>query len=324
MLFLKPFLAMHIPDGFVSAPVAVFGWFLMIVFVGVALRQTRHELGERQTPLMGILAAFVFAAQMINFPVAGGTSGHLLGGLLVAVLVGPWAALMVMTAVIAVQAFLFQDGGLLALGFNVFNMGILATFTGYAVYNGMRKVMGSSRHGLLISAAVGAWLSVEIAAFAASLELAVSGTSALDVALPAMTGVHALIGIGEALITVGALAFIQQARPDLLGAAVPHAGRQSTLIAAGLLIALAIAFASPLASPSPDGLERVASDKAFIGQAKAAPYEILPDYTTPFIKNETATTIAAGVIGVLIVASVGYAVPRFARRETQTVAEERG
>jgi cobalt/nickel transport system permease protein len=323
-MFLRPFLAMHIPDGFVSAPVAVFGWLLMIVFVGAALRQTRHTLGERQTPLMGILAAFVFAAQMINFPVAGGTSGHLLGGMLVAALVGPWAALMVMTAVLAVQAFLFQDGGLLALGFNVFNMGILGTFTGYAVYNGVRKLLGSSPHGLLIGAAAGAWVSVEIAATAASLELAVSGTSALDVALPAMVGVHALIGIGEALITVGALAFIRQARPDLLGAAVPQAGRQSTLIAAGLVIALAIAFASPLASSSPDGLERIAEDKTFIDQAKEAPYTILPDYTTPFIKNETLTTIAAGVIGVLIVAGVGYSVPRLVRREERQVVEERG
>ncbi len=323
-MFLKPFLAMHIPDGFVSVPVAVFGWLLMIVFVGVALRQTRHELGERQTPLMGILAAFVFAAQMINFPVAGGTSGHLLGGVLVAALVGPWAALMVMTAVLTVQAFLFQDGGLLALGFNVFNMGLLGTFTGYAVYGGVRKFSGPSRNGLLIGAAAGAWVSVEIAAVAASLELAVSGTSALNVALPAMAGVHALIGIGEALITVGALAFIRQARPDLLGAAIPGAGRQSTLIAAGLVIALAVALASPLADPNPDGLVRVAHDKSFLDRAESAPFEILPDYTTPFIKNETLTTIAAGVIGVLIVASVGYGVPRLTRRGRQRTVEERG
>jgi cobalt/nickel transport system permease protein len=313
-MFLKPFLAMHIPDGFISVPVAVVGWFLMAVFVGFALRQTRHELGERQTPLMGILAAFVFAAQMINFPVAGGTSGHLIGGMLVAVLIGPWAALLVMTAVIAVQAFLFQDGGLLALGFNVFNMGILATFSGYAAYNGLRKILGASRNGLLIGAAVGAWVSVELAAVAAAFELAVSGTSALDVALPAMAGVHALIGTGEALITVGALAFIRQVRPDLLGEPSPKAARQSTLIAAGLVIALAITLASPLADPNPDGLERVAADHAFIAKAKNAPFEILPDYTIPFIKNGAVTTITAGVIGVLIVAGVGFGVPRLTHR----------
>ncbi len=221
-MLLKPFLAMHIPDGFITVPVSMIGWLLMAVFVAAALRQTRQQLGERQTPLMGILAAFVFAAQMINFPVAGGTSGHLIGGTLIAVLVGPWAALLIMTAVLAVQAFLFQDGGLLALGFNVFNMGILGTFAGYAVYHGVRRMFGVSPRGLLIGAAAGAWVSVMVAAVAAALELAISGTSALNVALPAMAGVHALIGIGEALITVGALAFIRQARPDLLGEPTPR------------------------------------------------------------------------------------------------------
>jgi cobalt/nickel transport system permease protein len=321
-MFLKPFLAMHIPDGFITLPVAMVGWLLMSLFVGITLRQTRNQLGERQIPLMGILAAFVFAAQMINFPVAGGTSGHLLGGLLVAILIGPWAAVLVMTTVVGVQAFLFQDGGLLALGFNVFNMGIIGVFVGYAVYGWVRKALGASRNGQLIGAAVGAWTAVEVAATAAALELAVSGTSALDVALPAMLGIHALIGIGEALITVGALAFIRQARPDLLGEPLPHAARQSSLIAAGLVIALVIVFASPLANPNPDGLERVAEDKAFIDQAKDAPFEILPDYTTPFIHNEALTTITAGVIGVLIVAGVGYGVPRLTRRERPESARE--
>lgn len=116
-----PVIALHIPDGFLSVPVAAIGIALLVIMVGSALRQTRLALGERQIPLMGILAAFVFAAQMINFPVAGGTSGHLLGGALVAILLGPWAAVLVMTCVIAVQSILFQDGGLLAIGFNVLN-----------------------------------------------------------------------------------------------------------------------------------------------------------------------------------------------------------
>jgi cobalt/nickel transport system permease protein len=304
------FLAMHIPDGFLSVPVAVVGWLITAVIVGLALRQTREQLGERQIPLMGILAAFIFAAQMINFPVAGGTSGHLIGGTLAAILLGPWAAVPVMTSVVAVQALLFQDGGLLALGFNVFNMGILAPFVGYAVYDVVRKTLGSAQHALLVGAAVGAWVSVELAATAASLQLAVSGTSPLDVALPAMAGVHALIGIGEALITVGALAFIRQARPDLLGAPVKAAARGSGWIAAGLVIALAITFVSPLADSDPDGLERVAEDKAFIEEAEDAPYEILPDYTVPGIDNEAVTTILAGIAGVLIVAGIGYGVAR--------------
>jgi cobalt/nickel transport system permease protein len=311
---LAPFLAMHIPDGFVSVPVAVFGWLLMVVLIGWALRQTRDQLGERQVSLLGILAAFVFAAQMINFPVAGGTSGHLIGGVLIAVLVGPWAAALVMMAVLAVQSLIFQDGGLLALGFNVFNMGIISPFTGYAVYQAAHKLLGTSGNRALAGAALGAWVSVEIAALAASLELAVSGTAALNVALPAMVGIHALIGAGEALITVGALAFIRQARPDLLGAAPYPAARQSAVIAAGLAVALAVALVSPLADPNPDGLERVAEDKAFSDQAESAPFEILPDYTVPLIGHEALTTMAAGVIGVMVVAGVGYGVPRLARR----------
>jgi cobalt/nickel transport system permease protein len=314
-MFSVPFLAMHIPDGFITVPVALVGWFLMIVLVGMALRQTREQLGERQIPLMGILAAFVFAAQMINFPVAGGTSGHLLGGTLVAILLGPWAAVLVMTAVIAVQGFLFQDGGLLALGFNVFNMGVISAFVGYAIYTWVCKALGHTQKGQLVGAAVAAWTSVQIAATAASLELAISGTSPLDVALPAMLGVHVLIGIGEALITVGALAFIRQARPDLLDGSRPVEAKGSSWIAAGLVLALAVAFASPLASSSPDGLERVAEDKAFLEKAKDAPYTLLPDYTIPGVDNITLTTIAAGVIGVLVVAGVGYGVARLAESD---------
>ncbi len=310
-------LAMHIPDGFVNVPVGLVGWALMIAFVGVALRQTGRQLGERQIPLMGVLAAFIFAAQMINFPVAGGTSGHLLGGALAAILLGPWAAVLVMTSVIAVQGLLFQDGGLLAMGFNTINMGILTAFLGYAVYSAVRKALNGTPMAAVIGAAMAAWIAVEAAAAATSLELAISGTSALDVALPAMIGVHAVIGLGESLVTAGAVAFVQQTRPDLMPHAQASASstRGTGWIAAGLVLALAVAFASPLASSHPDGLERVAEDKAFIDEAEDAPYSLLPDYTVPGIDDEAATTIAAGVIGVLIVAAVGYGAARVSQRE---------
>lgn len=308
---MHPLLALHIPDGFLNVPVALVGWALMVILVTVSLRQTREQLGEKQIPLMGIMAAFVFAAQMINFPVAGGTSGHLLGGTLVAILLGPWAAVLVMTVVVAVQGLLFQDGGLLAMGFNIFNMGILTTFIGYAAYKIFRQP--------LAGAAIGAWLTVEVAAAATALELAISGTSPLDVALPAMVGVHALIGLGEALITVGALSFIRQARPDLLNKTTTAKG--SNRIAAGLIIALAITFASPLASSSPDGLERVAEDKQFNEKAKDAPYNLLPDYTIPGINDEALATIIAGLIGVSLVAGTGYGIAYVSkRRDTEPTA----
>ena len=314
-----PQLAMHIPDGFVSLPFALVGWVIAAALIAVALHQTRDRLGERQIPLMGVLAAFVFAAQMINFPVAGGTSGHMIGGALVGILLGPWAGVLVMTTVVGVQALLFQDGGLLALGFNIVNMGVISVFLSYTVYTWARRVFGESNRTALIAAALGAWLSVETAALAASLELAISGTSPLDVALPAMLGVHALIGLGEAAITVAALSFILQTRPDLMSTATTRAARGSAWIAAGLVIALAVAFASPLASADPDGLEKVAEDKEFIDEAEDAPYEILPDYTIPFIENEAATTIAAGIVGVLVVAVLGWGTGR-ANRETRPEA----
>lgn len=314
--------ALHIPDGFLSVPVAIIGWVLLIITLYFALRQTRTQLGERQVPLMGILAAFVFAAQMINFPVAGGTSGHLLGGTLVAILLGPWAAALIMTAVIGVQALIFQDGGLLAIGFNAFNMGIITAFLGFGAYSLIRRVLGSSRGVILVGAAVGAWISVEAAAIATALQLAISNTSPLQVAFPAMVGVHALIGIGEALITVGALAFILQARPDLMHVQVPASTSGTRWVAVGLLIALVVVLFSPLASPEPDGLERVAEDVGFLATAQEAPYQILPDYTIPGVDNQALSTILAGAVGTLVVAGLGYGIGRIAetRRKSESQA----
>jgi cobalt/nickel transport system permease protein len=207
---------LHIPDGFVNAPVAIAGYALTIVFVALAVRQTNKQMGEKAAPLMGVLAAFIFAGQMINFPVAGGTSGHLLGGTLAAVLIGPWAAILAMTAVVGVQALIFQDGGLAALGVNIFNMGIVTSLLGYTIYM-LVSALGRSKPAFRMAGAfAGAWISVMVAATLTSFELALSDTSALDVALPAMLGVHALIGLGEGLITMAAVALVQTARPDLL------------------------------------------------------------------------------------------------------------
>jgi cobalt/nickel transport system permease protein len=311
---LVPVLAMHIPDGFLSLPVSAVGWLLLLVMIALALRQTRHDLSERQIPLMGVLAAFVFAAQMINFPVAGGTSGHLLGGALLAILVGPWASVLALTCVLGVQAFIFQDGGLLALGFNAFNMGVIGVFVAAAVYQQAARLPVASPLKSWIGAALAAWISVMAAAAATALELALSQTVALDVALPAMLSVHALIGVGEALITVGALAFIQKARPDVIRGSEPRVAAGSGWIAAGLMIALAFTLFSPLADPNPDGLERVAEDQGFSAAADEAPYSILPDYTVPLIENEAASTVAAGVFGTLMVAGVSYAVSRSTRK----------
>jgi cobalt/nickel transport system permease protein len=306
---------LHIPDGFLSLGVSLICWLLAAIGVGVALRQSRKVLGERQVPLMGVLAAFIFAAQMLNFTVAGGTSGHLIGGALAAVLLGPWAGILTMTTVVAIQALLFQDGGLLVMGANITNMAIISTVVGYGIYRGVQLIAGERRWGLFVGGFAAAWASVVISAVAAAIQLAFSGTSPLGVALPAMAGVHALIGIGEGLITAGVLAFVATARRDLLEPSrAPVGGLRWAGV--GLALAVAVTLLAPLASPHPDGLERVAEDQGFIAAAEDAPYEIIPDYILPGLPNEALATIAAGIVGALIVAGVAFGVARLRRQVT--------
>lgn len=207
---------MHIPDGFLDTATAAVTWAASAGSVAYAVRRVSKELDERQVPLMGVSAAFIFAAQMLNFTVAGGTSGHLLGGALAAILLGPWAGMLVITSVLAIQALLFQDGGLLALGANVFNMAVVGVLLGWVIYEGVARLFGSKPRSTMIGGFAAAWVSVVVASLVAAIELAVSGASPWGVVLPAMLGVHALIGVGEGLITVAALAFLRVARPDLL------------------------------------------------------------------------------------------------------------
>ena len=207
---------MHIPDGFLDTKTWATLDILTIGGLGIALKKTREKLGEKQIPLMGVMAAFIFAAQMINFPVAGGTSGHFMGAVLAAVLLGPWSAALVMTVVLLIQCFLFQDGGVTTLGANIFNMGIIGVFSGYYLARGLSTMLRKFRLKL-VGEFIAAWLSIVLAASTCAIELAISGTVPIRIALPAMAGVHALIGIGEGIITVLVLGFISKTRPDLLG-----------------------------------------------------------------------------------------------------------
>jgi cobalt/nickel transport system permease protein len=292
---------MHIPDNFLSLAVSIVCWVITASVVALAISKTNKSLGEKQVPLMGIMAAFIFAAQMINFPVAGGTSGHLLGGALAAMVLGPWSAMLVMTSVIAVQALLFQDGGLVVMGANILNMGLATAAVGYGLY---RSTAGQSKSVKLGVAGVAAWLSVMTGALLTSLQLWLSGTSDLQLVIPAMLGIHALIGVGEALITVSALAFILQTRPDLLGEGSESAKGGRGWVVVGGIIVLAVLLLSPFASADPDGLERVATDIGFINAGQPAPYSVIPGYTLPFLGETAVSTIVAGVIGVIVVGAV--------------------
>jgi len=309
---------MHIPDGFLSVAVSIVCWIISVIVIAAALRNTSRTLGERQVPLMGVLAAAIFAGQMLNFSVSGGTSGHLLGAALSSILLGPWPAVLVMTTVVSVQALLFQDGGLLALGANLFNMAVVGVFVGYAVYTLLQKAFGGKSWGLYVSGFLAAWTSIFVASLGAALQLAFSGTSPANIAVPAMGGIHALIGIGEGLITVGALALVASARPDLLKKPEKGSASEKALILGGIAIALALTVFSPLASSHPDGLEWVAEQKGFLDFAQGPLFEIIPDYVMPGVSNETLATIVAGVIGTLIVFGVAYFTARSSRRQGKT------
>src|SRR5688572_26671695 len=199
---------MHIPDGFLSNGLALACAIPAVAAVGYGLRRAEVDLDDRRVPLLGVTAAFVFAAQMLNFPIAGGTSGHFLGAALAAVLLGPWLACLVLAVVLGVQAFMFADGGITALGANVLNMGVLGGLLAGAVIAAARALAGRSPRVLLGAAAAGAWLAVMAGAAATAVELALAGTVPLATVLPAMLAVHAAIGIGEAVITVSAVAAV--------------------------------------------------------------------------------------------------------------------
>lgn len=305
---------MHIPDGFLSVPVSVVFWVVAVAVIGYALRRVSRELDERRVPLLAVLAAVIFAGQMLNFSVTGGTSGHLLGATLAAALLGPWAAMVVMTAVVSIQALVFQDGGILVLGANLFNMAVVGVLVGYGAYQLLLRALGKRRWALPVSGFVAAWLSIVVAALACALELALSGTSPANIAVPAMGGIHALIGIGEGLITAGALVFVLAARPDLVAPTAKATAGQKALWIGGVAIALVLAVLSPLASAHPDGLEWVAEQQGFLEAARDPLYHIIPDYVFPGISNEAAATIVAGIVGTLIVAAAAYLVAQGVRR----------
>jgi cobalt/nickel transport system permease protein len=317
-------LDMHIPDGFLDAKTAATTAVLSASGLGVALRQARISLPAQRVPLMGLAAAFVFAAQMLNFPVLGGTSGHLVGATLAAVLLGPSAAVIVLTAVLVVQCFLFADGGVTTLGANIFNMAIVGSITGYAVYRGVRRLFAGLR-GTVLAAAFAAWCSTVVAAVSCAGQLAWSGTLRWPVAFPAMANVHMLIGVGEAIITALVIVAVAHARPELVeanGASRPGvAGERwprsergwGELVVYGTLIALGLAlFVAPFACPWPDGLDKVAQAFGFAERAAQQPImpAPMPEYRIPGVGSTSAATALAGAIGTVAVFVLAVALAR--------------
>jgi cobalt/nickel transport system permease protein len=310
----SPIQPMHLPDGFLSTLVSIVFWVISAISVAYALRRVGKDLGERQVPLMGVLAAAIFAGQMLNFSVTGGTSGHLLGAALATILLDPWAAVIIITSVVSIQALIFQDGGLLALGANLFNMAVVGVTVSYFVYTSIQKLARGRSWGIFVGGFLAAWLSIVVASLACALELALSGTSPANIAVPAMGGIHMLIGLGEGLITIGALSFLYASRRDLfhIGEAAPKGSK--AIWVGGLFIAALLAVLSPLASSHPDGLEWVAGQKGFLKAARTPLYHLIPDYVFPGISNDFLATILAGIFGILLVLGVALGVA-FLRRK---------
>ncbi|MET7596630.1 MULTISPECIES: energy-coupling factor ABC transporter permease [unclassified Streptomyces] len=319
---------MHVPDGFINAPVSAVTGVVAAGAIAVSLKGARRELDEKTAPLAGLVAAFIFAVQMLNFPVAAGTSGHLLGGALAAILVGPFTGVLCVSVVLLMQGILFADGGLTALGVNITDMAIVTTVLSYAVFRGLVKVLPRGRRSLTAAAFVAALLSVPGAAVAFTLIYAVGGTTDVSITkvATAMIGVHVLIGLGEAAITALTVGAVIAVRPDLVyGArglrqrlklrvngelvdapgtvAVPVAARTSRrgVWAAGLAASLVLAgFVSFYASASPDGLEKVAHDQGIDKKAEehAASGSPLADYGVKDVSDARISGGLAGVIGV--------------------------
>ncbi|WP_314222175.1 energy-coupling factor ABC transporter permease [Streptomyces zaehneri] len=335
---------MHVPDGFINAPTSAVTAVVAAGAIAVSLRGARRELDDRTAPLAGLVAAFIFAVQMLNFPVAAGTSGHLLGGALAAILVGPFTGVLCVSVVLLMQGILFADGGLTALGVNITDMAIVTTVVAYAVFRGLVKVLPRGRRAVTAASFVAAVLSVPAAAVAFTLIYWIGGTTDVSIGkvATAMIGVHVLIGIGEAVITALTVGAVVAVRPDLVhgardlrqklrlrvhgelvdaptaeetpaGARTPVAARTSrrTLWVTGLVTSLVLAgFVSFYASANPDGLEKVAADKGIDKKAEehASADSPLADYGVEDVTNARLSGGLAGVIGVGTTVVAGSAV----------------
>jgi cobalamin biosynthesis protein CbiM len=209
---------MHIPDGFIDIPTSAAFGTLALAGTAIALKKAKTEVDDRTAPMAGLTAVFIFAVQMLNFPVAAGTSGHLLGGALAMVLVGPYAASLAITVVLGVQALLFADGGLTALGLNVFNLSVIAVLVSFLVFKLMVKLLPKAKSAIPLAAGIAAFVSVPVSASAFTLQYAIggNGTAPVETVFIAMLTTHLLIGIGEAVITMLTVSAILASRSDLV------------------------------------------------------------------------------------------------------------
>ncbi len=302
---------MHIADGVLSPQVCAVTGAISLVAVGYSLHKLRDSLVDKTVPLTGMMSALIFAGQMVNFPIIGApVSGHLIGGVLAAVVLGPWAGCIAITLVLMVQCALFADGGLTALGANVLHMAVIGSMGGYAVYAAIRRVAGGGVKGTVVGVVIASWLSVMAAAALFCLEFQLSwiGTSGnVDFAklfpfiFTLMVTFHSLIGVGEALITGCAVSFVLSQRPDLIyspEAPAGLAGGMGRVLAAGLVAALAVsAFLAPFASKFDDGLEAVA-ERAGFAKLESSKTLVFKDYDKVPVPSDGWQGLSVSLAGI--------------------------
>jgi cobalt/nickel transport system permease protein len=300
---------MHTPDGFLTSWVCVITLLITIAMVVFSLVKAKEWMTKEKAFLMAGLAASIFGFQMLNFSIGNGTSGHLIGGAIVAILLGPKAAVLVLSSVLLVQTFIYGDGGVLAIGVNIFLMGIVPGYVAHWIYQPLKKKMP------LVSGVLASFVSVIAASFVAALLLGISGTISFEKVIPAMLLTHLFIGIGEGLITGGFLVYIQKTKNDLL-----HKNKTKNIfkyVAFSTFGALMImSFALPFASESPDGLEKVALNLGFFEKAtKIYSLSPMPDYTL-LGQESYIFVLLSGIIGMLLTFGVSYAIARPIASET--------
>ncbi|MFP5331434.1 MAG: energy-coupling factor ABC transporter permease [Acidimicrobiia bacterium] len=320
----------HIPEGFINLPTSVGAAAVAGGSVWASMKAASTELKDRLVPFAGLTAAFVFALQMLNFPVAAGTTGHLLGGALAAVLLGPWLGIVAVTVVVVIQALLFADGGLVAMGLNVFNMAVITAISGWYVFRGVVKIL-PRRIGVLVASLAAGWVSVVVSSIGFSIQYAIGGVGGVDPGLvfSSMVGVHALIGIGEGLITAAAVGAVLAARPDLVTGArgITEVETVSTslskravggFVGVGLAAAVALVmFVAPIAAAGPDGLERVAQETGFAATAQDNAYAgPFADYGVAGLENQTLGTVVSGLVGIGLTFAAGMIFVGLARRRS--------
>lgn len=302
---------MHIPDGFISVPVAITTTAISTGVLAMSFVKTRDTVNVQQTPIIALTTAFIFAAQMVNFPVAGGTSGHLLGATLATIILGnPWSAIICISTVLLIQSLLFADGGITAIGANILCMGIVGVGVSWVLIKTLQSLFGGSKKRLPLVGGITACIATISSSIVCSLLLILSGTANASLILPAMTGVHILIGVGEGLITGGVVSYLISTQPDLLSGDEPKLKRWLIPIVATLLVGGVLSL---FASSFPDGLEKVAEKLEFINLAE----DVRISLPTPFVDyqiegiNEKIGTSITGIIGTIICFSSAFLIIKF-------------